>query len=101
MLDALALVGLQVLLDLALVVLRLIDGMRMRPQGLVSAPREESGLLALDIEVADLAKIEQALVEARPIVHAPAHHVVRQMVDAGKTRGLRACAVFDRAKSTS
>ncbi len=56
-------------------------GMRILPQGLVIALRLEPGQLAFDVEVADLAEVEQALVEVRPLVHAAAMHVVRQVVD--------------------
>ena len=40
----------------------------------------EAGVLALDVEVADLPEIEQPLVERRPVGHAAAVHVVREVV---------------------
>src|SRR6185295_11902459 len=43
--------------------------------------RREAGVFALDVEVADLAEVEDLLVEARPVPHAPAVDVVRQVVD--------------------
>ena len=55
--------------------------MRILPQGLVIALLNRPVLLALDVEVADLAEVEQALVEAGPLVHVAAVHVVRQVVD--------------------
>ena len=42
-------------------------GMRILPQGLVIALRLDAGDLALDVEVAHLAEIEQALVDSPPI----------------------------------
>ena len=38
-------------------------------------------VLAVDVEVADLAEVEQALVEVGPFLHAATVHVVRQVVD--------------------
>ena len=63
--------------------------MRILPQGLVIALLLEPGQLALDVEVADLAEIEQPLVEARPFVHPAAMHVVRQVIDVGEPRARR------------
>ena len=40
----------------------------------------EAGVFALDVEVADLAEVEQLLVVLRPERHAPAVDVVREMV---------------------
>ena len=83
-LDALAAVVDQVFLDLALVVGALVD----RDADLAAGARHrlalEAGQLALDVEVADLAEVEQPLVEARPLVHPAAMHVVRQVVDVGE-----------------
>ena len=63
--------------------------MRILPHGLVIAFDFESGQLPLDVEVAHLAEVEQPLVEARPLVHATAVHVVREVVDGGQPRALR------------
>ena len=41
----------------------------------------DAGLLAFKVEVAHLAEIEKSLVKARPLAHAAAVHVVRQVVD--------------------
>src|SRR3546814_6519348 len=43
----------------------------------------------LDVEVADLAEIEEALVEGRPLLHAPAVDVVGQVVDDGEAGARR------------
>src|SRR5690606_5297720 len=44
----------------------------------------DAGGLALDVEIAHLAEVEQALVEVRPLGHAAAVHVVREVVDVGE-----------------
>ena len=41
----------------------------------------QAGELAGDVEVADLAEVEELLVERGPLVHAPAADVVGQVVD--------------------
>jgi len=41
----------------------------------------QAGVFALDVEVADLAEVEQLLVEVGPEAHAAAVHVVREVVD--------------------
>ncbi len=41
----------------------------------------QAGVFALDVEVADLAEVEQLLVEVGPEAHATAVHVVREVVD--------------------
>ena len=83
-------------------------GMRILPHGLVIALDLQAGQLALDVEVADLAEIEEPLVEVGPLVHAAAMDVVGQVVDVGEAdaRGLRVDArpgreidVVDRAAS--
>ena len=47
----------------------------------------QAGVFALDVEVADLAEVEQLLVEAGPVRHAAAVDVVRQVVDRASGRG--------------
>ena len=64
--------------------------MRILPHGLVIALDLQAGELALDVEVADLAEIEEPLVELGPFVHAAAMHVVRQVIDVGEADALRA-----------
>src|SRR5690606_26210486 len=84
-LDALAVVLAQILLDLRLVVLRLVD----RNSNVAARARhgatELAGLLSFDVEVANLAKVEHLLVEARPLVHIAARYVVRQMIDTSES----------------
>ena len=58
--------------------------MRIRPHGLVIAFELQPGQLALDVEIADLAEIEEALVEFGPQLHPPAMDIVGQMVDRGE-----------------
>ena len=87
-LDALAAVFAQVFLDLRLVVLRLVDRDADLAAGARERAREQAGLLAFDVEIADLAEVEQRLVEAGPLVHVAAVHVVREMVDLQQARAL-------------
>src|SRR6185503_16124308 len=80
-LDALAAVFAQVFLDLRLVVLRFVDGNTDLAAGTGERTRNEAGLLAFDVEVADFAEIEQPFVELAPLVHVAAVHVVREVID--------------------
>ena len=82
MLDALAVELHQEFLDLAaalggLLVQRNADQAVRCRHGL----GRQAGVFALDVEVADLAEVEQLLVEPGPVFHATAVHVVRQVVD--------------------
>src|SRR3546814_2787087 len=43
--------------------------------------RRQSGIFALDVEIADLAKARDPLVERRPMRHAAAIDIVGQMID--------------------
>jgi hypothetical protein len=83
-LDALAVVGVEVFLHLRAIVRGFVD----RDADLAAGAGHRLGLqareLSLDVEVADLAEIEEALVELRPLGHAAAVHVVREVVHAGK-----------------
>ena len=85
-LDALALIFAQELLDLALVVLALVQRDADLAAGRGHRLGEEAGLLALDVEVADLAEVEEPLVEIGPDAHPAAVHVVGEMVDVGELR---------------
>ena len=49
----------------------------------------QAGELAGDVEVADLAEVEELLVEPGPFVHAPALDVVGQVVDVVQADALR------------
>src|SRR5262245_44425118 len=95
-LDAFAAVLAQVLLDLRLVVLRFVDRNADLPARARHRAAEEPGLLAFDVEVADLAEIEQLLVEARPLVHVAARDVVREVIDVREPRGPRTGGGRDR-----
>ena len=83
-LDAFAMVLVQVFGDLRLVVRRFIDGdadlAARRSHGL----RFEARQLAFDVEIAHFAEVEQAFIEARPFLHAATVHIVRQVVDVGQ-----------------
>jgi hypothetical protein len=65
-LDSLAFVFAKELLDLALVVLALVERNADLAAGRRHRLGEQPGLLALDVEVADLAEVEEPLVEIRP-----------------------------------
>ena len=88
-LDALAVIGGEIFLDLRLVVGAFVD----RDADLAARAGHRLGLqpgqLALDVEVADLAEIEEPLVEARPFIHAAAMNVVGQVIDVGEADALR------------
>src|SRR5690606_6838148 len=90
MLDALALVQLEVFLDLAADVGALLVD---RDADLAAGRRHRLGTdpahLPLDVEVADLAEVEQALVEPRPFLHPTPVHVVGEVVDLEQARPLR------------
>src|SRR5471030_2002853 len=81
-------IGREIFLDLRLVVGALID----RDADLAARAGHrlglEAGQLAFDVEVADLAEIEETLVERRPFVHAAAMHVVRQVIDVSEADAL-------------
>ena len=78
-------VDVEILGDLALVIAALVD----RDANVSARAGHGLGLqpcqLALDVEIADLAEVEKALIEVRPFLHAAAEDVVRQMVDIGQT----------------
>ena len=80
-LDAFAMVLVQVFGDLRLVVRRFVDGnadlAARRSHGL----RLEARQLAFDVEITHFAEVEQVFIEARPFLHAATVHIVRQVVD--------------------
>src|SRR5262249_48798153 len=81
-LDAFAVIAVEVFGDLPpLLVAFLVD----RDADLAARAGEglalHAGDLAFDVEVADLAEVEQPLVEVGPFLHPAAVHVVRQVVD--------------------
>ena len=59
-------------------------------QGEVSAREVQARQLALDVEEADLAEVEQLGVEAEPLVHVAAVDVVGQVVEVVEADALRA-----------
>ena len=80
-LDPFALVVAEVLLDLALFVGALVDRDADLAAGACHGARVQACELALDVEVADLAEVEKALVPVGPPVHAAALDIMRKMVD--------------------
>ena len=88
MLYAFAAVSDQVFLDLALVVGAFVDWNADLAAGARHRLALQARQLAFDVEVADFAEIEQALVEARPFFHPAAMNVVRQVIDRDQPRAL-------------
>ena len=88
-LDALAAVKLQVFGNLALVVAALVDRDSDLAAGAGHSLALQACQLALDVEIAHLAKIEEALVELRPFLHPPAEDVMGQVVDVGQAMAHR------------
>ena len=81
-LDAFAAVQVQVFLDLPLFGAFLVDRDTDIAAGRGHGLRLHAGHLAFDVEVADLAEIEQALVELGPLGHyGPYCTLLRQVVD--------------------
>src|SRR5690348_6501958 len=80
-LDALALIFAEELLDLALVVLALVERDADLAARAGHGLREEAGDLPFDVEVANLAEVEELFVELGPDAHPAAVHVVREVVD--------------------
>ena len=84
MLDALATIVVQELLDLRFVVLALVERDADLAVRAGHGLGEQARGLALDVEIADLAEVEHALVEIGPGLHVAAMDVVGQMVDVGQ-----------------
>ena len=80
-LDALALILAQIFLDLAAVVLALVQGDTDRLVGGDHRLAEQPGRLALDVEILLLLEAEQFLVECRPGSHLAALDVVGEVVE--------------------
>ena len=85
-LDALAVVLAQVFVDLALVVGGLVERDAHDAVRRGHCLGHQAGLGALDVEVADLAEVEQALVVVRPLLHVAHEQVVGQVVDEGQAK---------------
>src|SRR6266403_267592 len=100
-LNALAVILLEIFLDLRAVVRRFVD----RDADLAARAGHRLGLeareLALDVEVADLAETEQPLVELGPFLHAAPMNVVREVIDVAQAgaRGSRRIATPERLES--
>jgi hypothetical protein len=88
MLDAFAFVVAEALLDPTLVAGALVDRDPDLPVGAGHRLGEEAGELALDVEKADLAEIEEARVEVRPHAQIAAAGVVGQMVRVIESRAI-------------
>src|SRR5690606_32485003 len=72
MLDALAAIILDELLDLRMIVLAFVERDADLAVGRGHRLGEEAGRLPLDVEIADLAEVEDALIIIGPMVHAAA-----------------------------
>ena len=82
MLDALAVVAVQVLLHLArLVVAFFIDRDADLAAWAGHGLALDAGLLAFEVEITHFTEVEQALVEVGPLRHPAPVHVVRQVVN--------------------
>ncbi len=92
-LDTLAVVAAQVLDDLAVLRAVLVDRDADAATRRGQRAAVEAGELALDVEEADLAEIEQVAVEAEPLVHIALVDVVGQVVEVVEADPLRVCAV--------
>src|SRR6185437_13329516 len=80
-LDAFAAIDVEIFLDLAGIAGILVD---RNPDLAVRAgqrPREQAGSATLDVEIANLAEVEEFFVETRPDVHSPAMDVVGEVID--------------------
>ncbi len=83
-LDAFAVIRVEIFVDLRLRIARLIE--RNAHDAIRRGHRlgHQAGLGALDVEVADLTEVEQALVIVRPLLHVAEEEVMREMVDEGE-----------------
>src|SRR3546814_8562283 len=81
MLDALAMILADELLDLALVVLAFVQGDADRPVGRDHRLAEQPGRLPLDVEIFLLLEPEQRPIELAPHAHLPAPDIMSQMVE--------------------
>ncbi len=80
-LDALAAVDAEILLDLAGIAGILVDRNPDLAVGAGQRPREQARRAALDIEKPDLPEVEQFLIETGPDVHAAAMDVVGEVIE--------------------
>src|ERR1043166_2856665 len=82
-LDARALIDVQMLPDLRFVVGGFVERNANLAVRAGHGAGLEAGQLALDVEIANLAEIEEPLVEAGPLVHVAAKDIVRHVIDIG------------------
>ena len=81
MLDALAIVLLQIFGDLACLVLGLIERNADLAAGRGNRPADQTGDLAVDVEEMDLLEAEQVAVEIPPLVHVAAIDIVGEVIE--------------------
>ena len=81
MLDAFALIVLDELFDLRMLVLAFVQRDADLVVGRGHRLAEQAGRLALNVEIADLAEVEDALVIVSPIAHPPALQIVGEVVE--------------------
>src|SRR3546814_18439518 len=82
MLDTLAIIGAQIFLDLALAARALfVERDANLAVGGGQRFRRQSGIFALDVEIADLAKARDAFTESRPLLPAAAIDIEGQLID--------------------
>src|ERR1700761_1734339 len=81
MLDALAAIDVEIFLDLAGIAGILVD---RNPDLAVRAgqrAREQTGSAAFDVEIPNLAEVEELFIEAGPDIHPAAMNVVGEVID--------------------
>jgi len=88
-LDALALVLVQIFIDLGFFIRALVQRDAHHAIGRGQRLGYQAGLGTLDVEVADFAEVEQALVVIGPFLHVAEIQVMREMVDEGEAEALR------------
>src|ERR1700722_1802989 len=93
MLDTLAAINVQKLLDLRLLVPALVKRNADLAVGTGHCLRIQARGLPLDVEESDLAEIEHALIELRPALHVAALDVVRQVIYMREPGALSALAL--------
>src|SRR3954467_2276684 len=88
-LDAFAVISVEVFLDLRAIVGRFVDRDADASARTRHRLRFQTRQLALDVEIADLAEIKKALIELGPFRHAAAMHVVGEVIDKSKAGSRR------------
>ena len=88
MLNALAVVLQQILLDLTAAAALFVERNANLAIGSRHGPGLEAGVLSFNVKEADLAEVKQLFVVRRPVIHAPAVHVMGQVIDKAKAAAL-------------